>query len=502
MWNMKSDSNVTLNRELGMKEGISITTGTVIGVGLFTTGAQCVGIMGGGIILLTFISLLTCILPALMYAEMGAALPYAGGTYNYAKRAINVPVANISAWHYLIALIAMCSTESLAFSNYFSWIFKGMGTSVNIDNRIIAAVLMFFFVFINYKGVKVSGKWQNAFVYFFWSVSAVWMLYMIHNVDLGNFVPAQLATFPGFKSWVEVLTWIWWCYAGFETCVGMGGEIKHPQINIPRALFLSPFIIFVVNALFQWFLAGLVPLASQSALAASVAPYAEGLEKAGYMGFPIVLLCIGIAFGGDFSTLNPGVEVPARYLYQMGLDGCLPNFFGKLHPKYRTPYMAILFVGIVAFLLILTNSINFVAQINICSLFWCYIIGFISFGELRRKEPNLKRPYKAPCPKFAVVSSILVYALMCWSCGWEHVGISFIITGCSLLFYFLYSRKRSLSVEQIKEIQEKEALELDEDMPTPEEKVKMDTEYKRWKVVVAALTVVTVALYVISFIAG
>lgn len=151
-------NNVTLNRQLGMREGITITTGTVIGVGLFTTGANCVGIMGAGIILLTFIGLLICILPALMYAEMGAALPYAGGTYNYAKRAISLPVANISAWHYLMALIACCSTESLAFSNYFSWIFKGMGMEVAIDNRIIAAVLMFLFVFINYRVVKLSGR--------------------------------------------------------------------------------------------------------------------------------------------------------------------------------------------------------------------------------------------------------------------------------------------------------------------------------------------------------
>ena len=246
--------------------------------------------MGAGIILLTFIGLLICILPALMYAEMGAALPYAGGTYNYAKRAISLPVANISAWHYLMALIACCSTESLAFSNYFSWIFKGMGMEVAIDNRIIAAVLMFLFVFINYRGVKLSGRWQNAFVFFFWSVSAVWMLVMIHNIDFSNYLPETLTTFPGFKAWVEILTWIWWCYAGFETCVGMGGEIKYPQINIPRALFLAPFVIFIVNALFQWFLAGLVPAASHSALAEAAAPYAEGLQMAGYMGFPIVLL--------------------------------------------------------------------------------------------------------------------------------------------------------------------------------------------------------------------
>ena len=98
-----------------------------------------------------------------------------GGTYNYAKRAISLPVANISAWHYLLALIALCATESLAFANYFSWIFRGMGMEVVIDNRIIAAVMMFIFVLINYRGVKVSGKWQNAFVFFFWGVSAVWL---------------------------------------------------------------------------------------------------------------------------------------------------------------------------------------------------------------------------------------------------------------------------------------------------------------------------------------
>lgn len=493
--------NITLNRELGMREGITITTGTVIGVGLFTTAAQCVGIMGAGIFLITFVALLICILPALMYAEMGAALPYAGGTYNYAKRAISLPVANISAWHYLLALIALCATESLAFANYFSWIFKGMGMEVVIDNRIIAAVLMFIFVLINYRGVKVSGKWQNAFVFFFWGVSAVWMLTMIHNIDFSNYLPETLLTFPGFKAWVEILTWIWWCYAGFETCVGMGGEIKYPQINIPRALFLSPFIIFVVTAIFQWFLTGLVPAADHSALAASLAPYAEGLEMAGYMGFPIVLLCIGVAFGGNFSTINPSVEAPSRYIYQMGVDGCLPKACGKIHPKFRTPHVAVLIVGIVSFLLILTNSIVFVAQVNICSLFWCYIIGFISFARLRKNEPDLPRPYKAPFAAFSTVSSVIIYALMMWSCGWLHVGISFAVTACSLIFFYIFARNRRVSAEEIVEIQTKEAAMLEEDVPTPEEKAKMDKEFKIWKFLTAGLTILVIALYVISFMA-
>ena len=142
----------------------------------------------------------------------------------------------------------------------------------------------------------------------------------------------------------------------------------------------------------------------------------------------------------------------------------------KLHPKFRTPHIAILIVGITAFLLILTNSIAFVAQINICSLFWCYIIGFISFWNLRRKEPELKRPYKAPMPLFATVSSIIIYALMMWSCGWIHVGISFIITGCSLGFYLLFARNRRVSKEEIIEIHAKEAELVEGDIPSEAEK--------------------------------
>ena len=183
----------------------------------------------------------------------------------------------------------------------------------------------------------------------------------------------------------------------------------------------------------------------------------------------------------------------------MGQDGCLPKVCGKLHPKFRTPYIAILIVGIVAFLLILTNSIAFVAQINICSLFWCYIIGFISFWQLRRKEPELKRPYKAPLPLFSTVSSVIIYALMMWSCGWVHVGISFIITGCSLLFYLIFARNRGVSREEIIRIQQQEAAVLDEDIPSEADRKKMDREYKVWKLVVGVMTVLVLLLYIISF---
>ena len=103
-------------------------------------------------------------------------------------------------------------------------------------------------------------------------------------------------------------------------------------------------------------------------------------------------------------------------------------------------------------------------------------------------------------PVFSTVSSIIIYALMMWSCGWVHVGISFIITACSLVVFYLFARKGSISQEEIKELQAKEAAMLEEDVPSAEEKSKMDKEYRIWKIAVSILTVLIILLYVVSFL--
>ncbi|MDF3003393.1 MAG: basic amino acid/polyamine antiporter, family [Bacillota bacterium] len=489
-----------LTRTLGMKEGITITTGTVVGVGIFTVGANCVGILGSSVIIYTLIAMIICIFPAMMYAEMGAMLPYAGGTYEYAKRAINKPIANIAAWHYIIAIIAACASEALAFSNYFSWILSGLGIDITIDTRMIAFILMAFFIAINFRGIKMSSRWQNGFVAFFWAASSIWMFYMFRNVDLGNFIPSQFAEIPGFRDAVLLITYLWWCFAGFETVVGMGGEIKFPQINIPRTLLLSPLLIFSVSALFQYFLIGVVPTDLIGLIAEAEAPYAQGLQMAGYVGFPLVFLCVAIAFGGDLSTMNPGIAAPSRYIFQMGSDHVLPEIFGKVHKDFKTPFVAVLFVGMIAFMLILTNSIVIIAEISICSLFWCYIIGFFSFLSLRKRETELKRPYKMPFGIFGAVISIVIYAIMMLNLGARYFALSCIITAVCLLFYYFYSRKHSLSGEELRSIRDAEAGELEEDRPSEKERAGMDREFKAWRRIVAALFLFTIGIYLFSFV--
>lgn len=151
---------------------------------------------------------------------------------------------------------------------------------------------------------------------------------------------------------------------------------------------------FAVNALFQWLLVGLVSHDFYGLLATAAAPYAEGLQAVGLVGMPIILLCVAIAFGGDLSTINPGIAAPARYIYTMALDHSLPSALGKVHPKYKTPHNAIFLVGIINFILIATGSIDYIASVSLISLAVCYMIGCLAYMGLRRRYPDLRRPYK------------------------------------------------------------------------------------------------------------
>ena len=323
----------TLRRQFGLREAITITVGTVIGVGLFTTGGNIVGLMGPAVIIATLVAMLVSIYPALLYAEMGAALPYAGGTYQYAGLGLGRPLGMLAGWNFIISLVAVTGGESLAFAYYFKTVFLAIGIELPVPDVVLACIALVLFIVTNVRGVQITGRLQNGFMFFFWGVAVIWFLTMIPEVSLPTFVtaPTFLGSMDAF-GFIAAVAMIWWCFAGFETCCGMGEEIRYPSINIPRALKLAPFIIFAVNGAFQWFLVGITPAEAIPGLAEAAAPYAEAMMSAGILGLPLLLLALGVAFGGDFSTLNASIAVPPRYLFTMARDGAMPRVFAKGAP--------------------------------------------------------------------------------------------------------------------------------------------------------------------------
>lgn len=481
-----------LLRVLGLKESISMTIGTVVGVGLFTCGSSQIGLVGSWIIGFTFVSLLVSIWPCLIYGEMSAALPEAGGTYNFAKRGLNRVWANMAGWHYIVSVVAIGAGETLAFSNYFTILLQALGIDISwLDPRIIACVLVGIFLVLNYFGIKQSGKAQTAFIFFFWACSICWFLYMIPKIHLEYFGGIAMDKMPPFKEMMYIFGLVWWCYTGFETCVSVGGETKFPQYTLPRALKISVFLVFAVNALFQWFLVGLIPHNFYGLLASADAPYAEGLMAAGFIGTPIILLCVAIAFGGDLSTINPGIAAPARYIYSMAEDSSLPSVFGKVHPKYKTPHNAILLVGVINFILIATGSIDYIASVSLISLAVCYMIGCLAYMGLKRRHPELKRPYKAPYGVLGCYVTIVIYVFMLFFADQIALATAGVLSVVCIIFWYFYTQHKHNNIPTLEE----EIGEVTE--PTTEEMTKMDREYSIWKWGTIIVTVISLAIYFI-----
>lgn len=481
-----------LKRSFGMREAVTITVGTVVGVGLFTVGANVVGIMGASVILATFVAMVVSVYPALLYAEMGAALPYAGGTYKYASLGLGKPVGMLAGWNFIISLVAVTSGEALAFSFYLKTVCKALGFTLPVSDVVVACLVVTVFIFTNIRGVEMTGRLQNGFMFFFWGVAVIWFILMIPNVQMGYF--AQLPDYVDFApaSFIASVAMIWWCFAGFETCCAMGEEIKYPQINIPRALMLAPFIVFAVNAIFQWFLVGIVPTAELGAIAVAEAPYAEAMAIAGIVGFPLLMLALGIAFGGDFSTLNASIAVPPRYLFTMARDGAMPKFFAKVHPKYQTPYVAILVLGILSIVLIGTGSMVYIASLSLFADLFYYVIGIVASLALRVRHPGLSRPFTAPFIKIGAPVSAVIYVVMMTQLDREAfwTGILWCVLGL-VIFYIcrkLYGKTGDEALDaQIMMVE----------TPGEAEMARMDREYKIWKTVVIVAVIVAIGIYAV-----
>lgn len=471
-------SEPRLERALSLSSCITITTGAVIGVGLFTTGSAAAVSMGTSAIIATVIAFLMVLWPSLLYGEMGAALPLAGGTYAFAKRAISYPVGIFCSWNYTVAQIGIAGAEALAFANYFGCLLNFLGYTSPVNEKVLASGLIVLFVLINYFGIKAAGKFQNAFMFFFWGMSTIWFFNVLKDVDFTNFMPLFAGIPHEVTSMAQLIVAVWWCFAGFETVVGMGSEIEFPQITIPRALIISPFIVYGVNALFYWFLIGITPLDMVSDVSGATAPFASAMNAAGIVGLPAIILCLGITFGGDFSTMNPCITGPSRYMYTMSKDGCFPKVLGKLHPKYKSPYVAVLTIGVIALFLIWSGSIAIIAAMCAFSQMICYMIGFLSYILLHKKEPDLKRPWVAPLGTVGAVVNLIVYGVvMILAVDWSALPYNLVLCAACLAYYLFEVRNRPMP-ESAKEL---EASELVMDAPDAEEMASLNKEYRYWK---------------------
>ena len=403
-----------LVRQLGLFDTTMIIIGIVIGSGIFlTTGLMARGIPSASLILLAWLfGGLHALAGALAYAELGAAMPRAGGQYVYLREAYGPFCGFLFGWvSFTMYLTGIIAALGVGFAEYAGYFFPSIGmASVFFETEIAfpgwtfqyslstghvtALVLIVLLTAVNYRGVIFSKYITNVssvikiaalglFILFgLWSGSGQPIDYRINaqEIDFGQLVVA----------FGVALIAVAWAFAGWEEVTFVAGEVRAPARNLPRALVLGTASVTVVYLLVNYIYLKAMPVGEM----AGVVRVGEAAANVLFGGIGAVLLSAAVIVS-IVGALNASILVGPRVYFAMARDGLFFRRAGTVHPRYRTPGQAVIFQAAWACVLTLSGTfedlITFVTFANL--MLW--IAGAAAVLTLRRKRPDLPRPYKA-----------------------------------------------------------------------------------------------------------
>ena len=339
------ESSSGFRKEISLFGGVSIIGGIMIGSGIFYLGSYVLqrSEMSMGLSLLVWIlGGLISLMGGLCYAELGAAMPKAGGSYVYLSRAYHPAVGFMSGFSsWLLGGAGSIAAIAIAFPKAFSSVIPMSDTTV----KVVAVVLILLLTAVNYVGVKSGSLVQNIFMV---AKVAPILLILVLGLFVGrqsidwNPIPASNPSFGGLIGMIAFATVAsLWAYEGWTNLNTVSEEIRNPKKNIPLALIIAIIGCTLLFTLFNLAIYRVLPAGEISAMIQNGDIYL-GTEVAnrvlGSAGQIIVIAAMATAI---FGSLNGCILVFPRQYYAMAKDGYFFKSFAKLHPKYKTPATAL-----------------------------------------------------------------------------------------------------------------------------------------------------------------
>lgn len=457
-----------LRRELGMTVAISIVIGTIIGSGIFRVSqgaAQQVGTPGMVFFIWIFGGLLT-LAGALTYAEMAAAMPEAGGEYVYLREAYGPYFAFVYGWtQFWVAKSGSIATLATAFFDYFAQLNPGVtqtafliplplgegGGPLDIHySQLWAMAVILFLAIVNYFGVKAGGNLQIVL-----TILKVVLIAGIVAFGLfggkgswGNFstsIPAP----GGISGFFAALVGILWAYDGWNNVSMAASEIKDPQRNLPRALILGTLAVMAIYLacnLAYFYVLNTEQIATSNRVAATMMDVVLG--PAGAAGVAVAVMV------SIFAALNGSILTGARVPFAMARDGLFFRAIGEVHPVRHTPGNSIFWLSAWGAVLVLSGRYEQLFTYVVFASWILYGMATAAVLVLRRKRPDLQRPYKTvgyPVVPvvFVAVAALLIFFTLRDSPRESFMGLFLIAAGTP--FYFYWKRNKLLSSKSVRD---------------------------------------------------
>ena len=413
-----------LKRELGLFEVTMYGMGVIIGAGIYALIGKAAGLAGNSVWMSFLIGAFLAAFTGLSYAELVSMFPKAGGEYVYAEHAFGKRFAFLVGWLVVFGGIAAAATVSLGFAGYLSALLK---TPI-----VLAAIaLIVLLSLLNVWGVKKSAIINE--IGTFVEIGGLIIIAVLGFKYIGNVNYFEMAPM-GFPGILSATALIFFAFLGFEDIVRLAEETKNPKKIAPLALILA---IGISAVLYVLIAVTAVSVVGWQAIAQSSAPLALVAEKAfGAKAFA-VLAVIGLF--ATLTTVLVTLVASSRILYGMSKDGGVPKIFGAVSRKYFTPWVAVLFVGVIAALFAMFEKIELVAAMTDFALFATFAIVNLALIVLRYHAPDTERRFRSPLNigKFPVLAAIGGFAsiFLIFHLETKAILAGFALIGLGILAY-------------------------------------------------------------------
>jgi APA family basic amino acid/polyamine antiporter len=429
-----------LLRALGLSDAIMLVVGTIIGSGVFLVSSDIQRAVGGAgpLLAVWIVGGFFTLLGAMSLAELGAAIPHAGGLYTYIGRAWGPMAGFLCGWMlFTVATSGSIATLAAALPIYAG----GFVALTPLQGKVLGIAAIAFFTAVNLFGVRHGSMAQNVLT----ALKVGGLLAMVAAIFILPSPPRPAAVSPASAAPVSIaaigtaLVAVLWAYEGWHDVTFIAGEMRDPQRDFPRGLVGGTAIVI---ALYLAANLAYLHVLTPAEIGSSERVALEAIRRvAGETGGRLLTAAILCSILGAMNAL---VLAGPRAYFQMARDGLLFRRFGHVHPRWRTPADAILLQGIWSSVLVV--FIGGFSQLFTYVIFggWIfYALAVLGVPMLRRKEPALPRPFRVPGYPvlpflFAAGAAYLVINTLVTTPRESLIGLAFIALGIPL---YLLRRK-------------------------------------------------------------
>ena len=380
-----------LPRTVGLLPAVMVLVGVTIGSGIFRVPADVAGGLGtsGPVLLAWVLGGVLALFGALTLAELAAMYPRSGGVFAYIEEGIGPMPAFLFGWSQLAVIrAAALGAISTIFAEYFSYFVPLSPVAV----QRVAALLILVVGILNYLGVKKASLVTNVATAVKYGALILLVVFAFSSPtgSVRNFSPVWSGAIS-MSALATVMVSVMWAYDGWADLSFMSGEIKDPSRTLPRALIIGTLMIIAIYLLVNLAYIYLVPVPeiAQSRLIASTA-----VQRIPILGAAGAGLIAAVVMISTFSSVNATMMTSPRIFFGMADRGLFFPAIARVSPRFKSPSTAIFLATGLGVVYVLFNDFKELADKFVLGIWPFYILAVLAVFVLRKRSPELPRPYR------------------------------------------------------------------------------------------------------------